>query len=210
MKDIKGLRTGNLLVEERVGLNKWGNVIWKCKCDCGNFKNYPSGKIVSGRVTNCGCKTKELKQIVSSKHGITTGGKPRTLNVWCDMKARCFNPKSVSYKNYGGRGITVSNEWLGEHGFENFHNWCMENGYFDSCQIDRIDNDGNYEPLNCRLVTRKENARNTRKNRHVILFGKDMLVCEILETYRISKTTLYRYLKVGDFALENYIFRKGC
>ena len=86
-------------------------------------------------------------------------------NIFVGMKQRCEDSKAMHYKNYGGRGIKVYKPW---HNFDNFAEWCLKNGYRGGLQIDRIDNDGNYEPTNCRFVTRRENMRNTRRNIHTV------------------------------------------
>ena len=161
-KDLTGEKFGNLTVISIVGENKWRNKIWRCRCSCGNIKDYPSGKLTSGRATNCGCKTKEIKRKVHSKHGITAGGKPRTFIIWNGMKARCLNPKAISYKSYGARGISICEKWLT---FSNFHYWAMSHGYADNLEIDRIDADGDYCPENCRFVTPHYNRTHQRKHR---------------------------------------------
>lgn len=184
-KDLTGKRFGRLVAVEKVGCNKHGNLRWLCRCDCGNEKIVTSGKLIQQRTRSCGCYAKEVRTKSLEKHGITTGGKPRTLTIWNGMKARCFNPKSPSYKNYGGRGITICNEWLS---FENFHNWSIENGYAEGLQIDRIDNDGNYEPSNCRWVSRKDNMKNTSRCHFVQIHGEKKTITEWIELTGISRS----------------------
>ena len=161
-RDISNQTFGYLTALHIVGTNKWKNKLWLCRCTCGNEKIFPQGKLVQGRATNCGCKTTQLKRKAASKHGITAGGKPRTFIIWCGMKARCNNPKSVSYKSYGARGIEVCDEWMV---FENFHKWALANGYEDGLEIDRIDANANYCPSNCRWVTPHFNRTHQRKHR---------------------------------------------
>lgn len=124
------------------------------------------------------------------------------MNVWRGMKARCFNPKAVSYPNYGARGITVCDEWLS---FENFHNWAMANGYADDLQLDRIDNDGNYCPENCRWVTRSMNQRNTSRTHLMTINGKTQCASDWIKELGISKSTFYEALKKGeDYLIDRY------
>jgi len=161
IKDLSGIRFGRQIAIEPVGKNKYRNILWLCKCDCGNEHVVPSGKLIQGKSKSCGCVRRENSTKMLEKHGITTGGKPRTFIIWNGMKARCFNKKSISFKSYGARGITVCNEWLK---FENFHNWAINNGYLDTLEIDRINPDGNYEPDNCRFVTPHYNRTHQRSH----------------------------------------------
>ena len=207
-KDLTGIRFGNLVAIERAGKTEWGNVLWKCQCDCGKKRVVPSGKLLSHRVSNCGCRTSELKRKNAEKHGLTSYNiKPRTFIIWNGMKARCLNTKSISYKNYGGRGITICKEWMS---FENFHNWAMQNGYSDDLQIDRIDNNGNYEPSNCRWVTREENSQNCSYNHFIEIMGIRKTVSEWLRLLEIPRSTAYKHLKISDEAFVSYaISKKG-
>lgn len=205
-KDLTGDKFGHFTVIERAGTNKYGNALWRCLCDCGKVKILPGGKLTSGRSTNCGCKTTEIKAKIASRHGITSGSKPRTFTIWCGMKARCNNPKNASYKNYGARGIKVCNEWLT---FENFHNWAIKNGYSDKLQIDRIDNDGDYEPSNCRFVTVKENMRNKRNNHYIDLHGETKTVSEWIDVLGLSKSYSYKCLNESENSFVEYATGKG-
>lgn len=194
-RDLKGQKFGHLTVIEQAGRNKHRSILWRCICDCGNEKIYPSRKLISGRATNCGCKTTEIKSMKASKHGITAGVKPRTFTIWNGMKARCLNPKSISYKNYGGRGITICDEWMK---FENFHKWAISSGYKDGYEIDRIDNDGNYCPENCHWVTVSENRKKTRNTHYITVDGTTKCVSEWCKLLHVSKSAAYKILKNGD------------
>ena len=205
MRDLTNMRFGQQVAIRPCGKNKSGNILWLCKCDCGNTHVVPSGKLVQGKSKSCGCYRRKNSTCMLEKHGITTGGKPRTFIIWNGMKSRCLNHNSTSYKNYGGRGISICDEWLV---FENFHNWAMANGYKDWLQIDRIDNDGNYEPSNCRWVTRKENMRNCSYNHYIEIMGMRKIVSDWIKELGISKTTAYKYLKISDKAFVEYVINK--
>ena len=124
--DITNKKFGFQTAIKPVGKTKWGNVIWLCRCDCGNEHEVPQGKLVQGKSKSCGCYALKLHVKQLEEHGITTGGKPRTFIIWVGMKSRCLNPRNIGYKRYGGRGISICEEWLS---FEKFHNWAMDNGF---------------------------------------------------------------------------------
>lgn len=143
--DLTGRRFGNLTVIKR-SESKYGNRMWECVCDCGNIIKASSSKLISGEYKSCGCMKKErLKPYQQGTHHMTN---TRLYRIWNGMKNRCYVPSQTKYEQYGGRGITVCDEW--KNSFENFYKWAMENGYRDDLSIDRIDGDGNYEPGNCR------------------------------------------------------------
>lgn len=149
---------GRLTVVSESKELKGKNVTWSCKCLCGNTVVVAGSPLVCGRTKSCGCLQKEqLAKTVSEKvktHGLS---KHPLHKVWSSMKERCYNPKVSHYKYYGGRGVKVCDRW--KDSFENFYNDVIE-GYNKGLQIDRIDNDGIYEPSNCRWVTQQQNRLN--------------------------------------------------
>ena len=118
----------------------------------------------------------------------------RLYNIWRSMNQRCRNPKSYNYERYGGRGITVCEEW---HQFIPFRDWAMKNGYADNLTIDRKDTNGNYEPGNCRWATPKEQANNKRSNRHIELDGVSHTLAEWEGITGIKLNTIWARLDRG-------------
>lgn len=167
-KDITGIRFGRLTVIEKAGVKGAGKrgskSLWLCKCDCGNEKVILRNSLVSGITKSCGCLGRENKRTMHLKHGMA---KTRLWNIWCGIKDRCNRPNNQDYGRYGGRGISICDEWKND--FQSFHDWSMKNGYREDLTIDRIDNDGNYCPDNCRWVTRKEQTRNRSITRTIPL-----------------------------------------
>lgn len=139
-------------------------------------------------------------RIIHGKNGTKLNG------VWCDMRYRCSNPSSKYYKNYGGRGISVCNEW---DKFENFYKWAMSNGYRNGLSIDRIDGNGNYEPNNCRWVDMKTQQRNRGNNRKVEYDGKSLCLTEWSEVTGIHPKTIAYRLNSGWSIEETLTKPKG-
>lgn len=187
IKDLSGQRFGRLLVLYDTSERKRGNVVWHCRCDCGNEVDIRGGNLISGNTTSCGCYSRECIVERSTVHGMSRRGKRHPVyRTWVHMLRRCEDPNNNRYKNYGGRGIKVCNEW---HDAKIFIDWALSNGWEEGLQLDRINNDGNYEPGNCRWVTRKVQARNKTNNRHVIYNGNRRLFIEVLEEHGIMPGT---------------------
>lgn len=150
--DLTGRIFNRLTVIERVGSNKSGNSTWRCICKCGKETIVGGSQLVNGKIGSCGCKGRDrfigkLKNQYLSEYA-----------TYHAMKQRCFNPENKSYKDYGGRGITVCERWL-----QSFEVFIQDmGGRPEGLSLDRIDNDGNYEPSNCRWATRMEQRVNQR------------------------------------------------
>lgn len=124
----------------------------------------------------------------------------RIYRIWRGMKDRCYNINSKDYKNYGGRGIVVCDEWLND--FMSFYNWSMNNGYDDSLTIDRIDVNGNYEPSNCRWVTQKQQQRNRRNNKLFTYNGEVHYLSEWCELLHLNQNTIYNRINNLNYSIE--------
>lgn len=191
--DLTGQRFGKLVVLNRKNLPGDGNVIWECLCDCGNKVFVTSSSLRSSKARSCGCYHKDKV----TKHGQVGS---RLYRIWAGMKYRCFNPNSYEYYRYGGRGITVCQDWAND--FMNFYIWAMNNGYKEDLTLDRINNNGNYCPENCKWSTIKEQANNRRTNHIVEIDGVRKTMLEWCKEYGVCRSTVYSRLYAGMSFLE--------
>lgn len=190
-----GKRFGRLIVASRGENDKFQSRRWNCLCDCGGKSLVTTRNLNKGNSKSCGCATREAAKSRMTKHGLIIDGKlPEIYNTWALMVGRCFNLKNKQYKDYGGRGITVCDRWK-----DSFADFASDMGEkpFHKAQIDRINNDGNYEPNNCRWVDSKTNCRNKRSN-HVVEFnGVSKCVSEWAEflgmAYQTLRCRLFKY-----------------
>lgn len=195
-KDLSGQRFGRLVALDY--FHKGKRVYWKCCCDCGNNTEVQSSKLLSGNTISCGCYREEHLKDIGDINKTHEKSRTRIYTIYQQMKARCYKKYSPKYMSYGGRGISICEEWLGENGFQNFYEWSMKNGYSDSLSIDRMDNDGNYEPSNCRWATRKEQANNRRTSRYINVDEEKMTVSMFADKFHIkSKSFITRRLDKG-------------
>ena len=157
--DLTGNRYGKLTVIKRVQRDS-KNSAWLCLCNCGKYSVAYAPNLKSGKTRTCGCGVTEATIKRCFKHG---DSRSKLYMVWAGMKDRCNNPNNKEYELYGQRGISVCEEW--ENDYLAFKAWAEANGYSEGLTIDRTDNDGNYEPKNCRWVTRviQNNNRRTRR-----------------------------------------------
>lgn len=183
-----GERFGRLIViaegEKRKGSR---HARWVCLCDCGNTTAPIDGhKLRSGETKSCGCYKRDLTIERNTKHSLCY---TRIYRIYSLMKSRCYNPNSHKYHRYGGRGIGICEEWL--NNFESFYWWALAYGYRDGLTIDRIDNDGNYCPENCRWSTNEEQCNN--REHHILLEinGETKTIAQWSKESGVKYTTIH-------------------
>jgi hypothetical protein len=161
--DLTGQKFGKWTVLKRVA-DKGKNRRWLCKCECGTVRIVGGRHLTSKTSQSCGCVLRKGENHPGFKHG-DSQHKSRLYKIWCEMKARCSCHSNSSYKRYGERNISVCPEWIDD--YTAFKHWALSNGYSPELSIDRINNDGNYEPSNCRWATPTVQANNRRSTRKI-------------------------------------------
>lgn len=197
-KDYTGMKFNSLTVisDAPYRITKGGIRLrtLNCVCDCGNQIRIDVNNLTSGHIKSCR-QCGYMRSGESRKtHGQTN---TRLYRTWVDMKTRCYNANSINYHKYGAKGITVCDEWLGDHGFENFFKWSYANGFVENangrteCSIDRIDFTKSYSPDNCRWTTSKTQSVNRSNNNYIVdKDGEEKALIQIAEKYDISYGTI--------------------
>lgn len=196
MQNLIGYKLGRLTVLEWHGKNKQGCNTWLCECECGNKVVVRTADLNSGHTKSCGCLAKDSFRKVITKHEKRN---TRLYSIWANMRSRCNNPNTGYFDRYGGRGITICEEW---ERFETFYEWSMSNGYSDNLTIDRIDNNKGYSPENCRWASASEQNSNTRRNHLITYNGKTQTMTQWAEEIGIPARTLETRLNRHHWSIE--------
>ena len=191
-KDLIGKKINQLMIIELLPYMQGHGRRCVARCDCGTVKEYIIDNIKRGRTVSCGCHRVEVSKAKNYIHG--ESHLPLN-NRWKGIKQRCYNPRCGCYKYYGARGIRMCDEWRND--YTAFRDWALSNGYKEALQIDRIDNDGNYEPSNCRWVTPSENMLNRSDNVFLTVGNSTRTLSEWANILEMSSDTLRLRQKVG-------------
>ncbi|MFI9598919.1 hypothetical protein ACIHCX_03390 [Streptomyces sp. NPDC052043] len=188
--DLVGQRFGRLLAIEEAGRNAKLDVLWLCRCDCGKDTVKSGSDLRRGGTKSCGCLQREAAARHATRHGLNDNPLYRR---WRNMIDRTSNPKNKAYPDYGGRGIGVCERW------KSFDNFAADMGpaFSPDLTLDRIDNDGNYEPGNCRWATQIEQQRNRRSNRNITWRGRVMPVAAWSEVLGLKRHLVGQRLRQG-------------
>lgn len=203
--DLTGQKFGLLTV---IGLAETDTrkTYWVCKCDCGNMKTVRSDSLLCGAIKSCGCIKRKQDEVNLTKNHQHKMSGTRIYSEWQGMKGRCYNKGSARYADWGGRGIEVCEQW--RNSFESFYTWAMANGYQDNLTIDRIDNNGNYCPENCRWVGQQEQCRNRRSNINITIGNSTRTLMEWCEIFQVDYTNVNARYHRNKNATIDYLFNR--
>lgn len=191
-KDLTNKKFGRLKVISYEGNNKYRKALWLCRCDCGKTKIVLGSSLLNNSTKSCGCYNREKSKKNFLKHNLSYS---KLYKVWQGIKTRCYNNNFIYYCNYGGRGIKMCDEWKND--FVTFYDWALNNGYQEGLTIDRINNNDDYCPTNCRWTTREEQNNNMRKTILVEYKGKLRTITELANEFGLKRKELYYKLKKG-------------
>lgn len=192
MNRRKGEVYGDLTVVRNLG-----NGSYWCKCICGYEKRYFLGNLKRGKSSSCGCKRDKKAGDKIKTHGKTN---TRLYSTWTNIKSRCYNPKSTGFKNYGGRGIRMYDEW--RENFSRFSEWSQSNGYEENLTIERIDVNKGYYPDNCEWIEFKYQSGNRRGNRMIEIEGETKTLSDWCRTLGHNYKTVHSRISRGASELE--------
>ena len=193
--DMTGERYGKLVVIGRNPINnKQNKPLWLCQCDCGSITTVTRRRLINGMTKSCGCYRKEQAKEQHTTHGMKH---TRLYRIWAGMKDRCLNPNSKYWDKYGGRGISVCNDWSND--FVKFHDWALANGYQEDLTLDRVDNDKGYSPGNCRWTTYLVQENNRGNNIRYIVNGESVTITDLCRREGLTRWEIAKRYK-GDLA----------
>ena len=200
-RDLSQTRVGRLLILRVAYLKNFPKCgrkheMWECICDCGKRVIVDKGCLMRGTTVSCGCyhREKTIKQMTTPGHSDS-----KLHNVWLSMRNRCTRTKDSHYKYYGGKGISVCDDW---QDFSAFYNWAISNGWREGLTIDRIDNSKGYNPENCRIADFITQANNKTNNAKFLFQGKMMTAREISEITHINSILIAERIRHG-WTIEN-------
>ncbi len=194
LKDETGKLYGRLVVLRRNGSNKYRLAMWLCECSCGNVVTIRGNDLRTGHTTSCGCYSIDRTIAFNKKNNTTHGSTgSKTYVAWRSMKARCLNKNSESYGRYGGRGIVICDKWV-----DSFESFLVDMGEAPaSMTLDRIDNNGDYTPGNCKWSTCEEQANNRSSNVILTVDGCSMSISMWARKVGLKRSTLEARIKNG-------------
>lgn len=194
--EIVGMKLNRLrVISEYPKRTNAGKVQFLCKCDCGNEVVVIGSKLINGHTKSCKCMQREAVKKTGDLNRTHSRSRTRVYKVWGSMKSRCYNKGNDSYYRYGGRGITVCDRW--RYSFESFLEDMGECGL--GLSIDRIDNNGNYEPSNCKWSTQIEQENNKSTNRIVLFNGERFTVSQLSRKIDVKYQILYGWIRRGTY-----------
>lgn len=168
---------------------------WACECSCGTKRTVLANALLSGRSTSCGCyHSEKQKDVARNNFSTHKESKTRLYQIWNAMRERCNTPSASNYMNYGGRGITLCDEW---NDYSTFREWALVNSYTDNLSIDRIDVNSGYSPNNCRWVDRIKQANNCRTNRYFTIDNITKTLAEWTREYNMPYSLVHKRLSKG-------------
>lgn len=204
-KDLTGQKFGRLTIIKRAGASKSGKVLWLCECSCEEHNQITTttSNLVTGTTKSCGCLAKESTSRTGKANIIHGDTDTRLYRIFHGMKDRCYNSKNKDYARYGGRGITVCEEWKND--YSSFKNWALSNGYKDTLTIERKDYNKNYCPENCEWITMEQQQRNKSSNRTITYNGETMILVEWAEKLGIPYKVLCARINDKGYTFEEAI-----